>query len=57
MSKHLRLMAKAGVVRAHREGYYVLYRLAPDRLAAVSTSVQAFLGVEPPAPSRSPESP
>lgn len=57
VSKHLRLMAKAGVIQARREGYYVLYRLAPDRLAAVSTSVQAFLGVESSAPSPSPDSP
>ncbi|HVA90681.1 MAG TPA: DUF5937 family protein [Chloroflexota bacterium] len=54
LSKHLRLLAEAGVLRAQREGYYVLYRLAPDRIAAVGTSVQAFLGAETDVPSRSP---
>jgi len=43
MSKHLRTLTDAGLLARHREGYYVLYRLVPDRLAAVGTSLDSFL--------------
>src|SRR5262249_20085353 len=36
LSKHLRLLARAGLVRARREGYYVLYRVDLDRVATLS---------------------
>jgi DNA-binding transcriptional ArsR family regulator len=43
LSKHLRLLARAGVVESHREGYYVVYTLAPDRIAPLSEALLRFL--------------
>jgi DNA-binding transcriptional ArsR family regulator len=47
LSKHLRVLAEAGLLERRREGYYVLYRLVPEQLAAVSPSLGAFLAREP----------
>ncbi|MGX9885513.1 DUF5937 family protein [Streptomyces sp. NPDC002276] len=43
LSKHLRVMADAGLLERRREGYYVLYRLAPGRLAGLGPSLDDFL--------------
>ena len=43
LSKHLRLLARAGLVRARREGYYVLYSVDLDRVASLSDAVLGFL--------------
>jgi DNA-binding transcriptional ArsR family regulator len=43
LSKHLRLLARAGVLESRRDGYYVLYSLVPDRLAARSATFVAFV--------------
>jgi DNA-binding transcriptional ArsR family regulator len=43
LSKHLRLLARAGLVRARREGYYVLYTLEPERISTLSEAVLGFL--------------
>ena len=43
LSKHLRLLARAGVLESRRDGYYVLYSLVPDRLAALSATLVAFV--------------
>ena len=43
LSKHLRLLARAGVVESHREGYYVVYTLASDRIAPLSDALLRFL--------------
>ena len=43
MSKHLRRLSDAGLLTSHREGYYVLYELLPNRLAALSPSLASFL--------------
>jgi DNA-binding transcriptional ArsR family regulator len=43
LSKHLRLLARAGVVESHREGYYVVYTLAADRIAPLSDALLRFL--------------
>jgi DNA-binding transcriptional ArsR family regulator len=43
LSKHLRTLTDAGILRSHREGYYVLYELVPDRLDKLSSSITAFL--------------
>jgi DNA-binding transcriptional ArsR family regulator len=43
LSKHLRTLAEAGLLERHRDGYYVLYRIVPDRVAALAPSLDAFL--------------
>jgi DNA-binding transcriptional ArsR family regulator len=43
LSKQLRVLAEAGLLERQREGYYVLYRLVPEQLAAVAPSLGAFL--------------
>ena len=47
LSKHLRVLAEVGLLERRREGYYVLYRLVPEQVAAVAPSLGAFLGREP----------
>ncbi len=42
LSKHLRLLAEAGVLETQRTGYYVLYRLVPEQISAVMESVQSY---------------
>jgi DNA-binding transcriptional ArsR family regulator len=44
LSKHLGLLARAGLVERRRQGYYVLYTLASERIATLSEAVLAFLG-------------
>jgi DNA-binding transcriptional ArsR family regulator len=44
LSKHLGLLARAGLVERRRQGYYVLYTLSSDRIANLSQAVLAFLG-------------
>lgn len=43
LSKHLRVLAAAGLVTSRRSGYYVLYSWEPDRLGALSEAVLSFL--------------
>ena len=43
LSKHLRLLAEAGLLERHRDGYYVLYRIVPGQVAALAPSLEAFL--------------
>jgi DNA-binding transcriptional ArsR family regulator len=43
LSKHLRLLARAGLVQGRRDGYYVLYSLEPERIATLSDAVLLFL--------------
>jgi len=45
VSKHLRRLADAQLVRGERQGYYVLYRLLPERAVAASEALLAFLRV------------
>lgn len=47
LSKHLRVLAEAGLLERRRDGYYVLYRLVPEQLAAVAPSLKAFLDAPP----------
>lgn len=46
VSKSIRLLSAAGLVIARREGYYVVYRLAPDRIAALASAISQFLEQE-----------
>lgn len=43
LSKSLRRLADAGVITARRDGYYVVYSLAPERLATLTTAITNFL--------------
>jgi DNA-binding transcriptional ArsR family regulator len=43
LSKHLRLLADAGVLTARRDGYYVLYELVDARVSSLSGDVERFL--------------
>lgn len=42
-SKHLRLLAEAGILQPKRDGYYVLYSLDHARLSSLLPSVSEFL--------------
>ncbi len=42
-SKHLRLLADAGILQAKRDGYYVLYSLDHTRLASLLPGITEFL--------------
>jgi DNA-binding transcriptional ArsR family regulator len=43
LSKHLRQLARAGVVSSRREGYYVVYSVATDRIEPLSAALLRFL--------------
>ena len=43
LSKHLRQLADAGLVSSRRDGYYVLYRLVPERIDPLSDGLRRFL--------------
>jgi DNA-binding transcriptional ArsR family regulator len=45
VSKHLHRLADADLVRGQRNGYYVLYRLVPERAVAASRALLDFLRV------------
>ena len=49
-SKHLRRLAEAQLVRGERQGYYVLYRLLPERAVAASEALLDFLRVSSDSP-------
>lgn len=44
VSKHLRQLEEAGLVKARRQSYYVLYRTVPGRIRAVSPALLRYLG-------------
>jgi DNA-binding transcriptional ArsR family regulator len=45
-SKCIRLLSEAGLITGQRDGYYVVYRLAPNRIATLTTEVTRFLARE-----------
>lgn len=44
VSKHLRQLEAAGLVKARRQSYYVLYRTVPGQIRAVSPALLRYLG-------------
>lgn len=47
VSRHLKMLATVGVVDSERDGYYVLYRLQPDRIGALGGALRRTLGMAP----------
>lgn len=45
VSKHMRMLAAADLVKGVRHGYYVLYKLVPERASAASEALLEFLAV------------
>ncbi|HEX9765431.1 MAG TPA: DUF5937 family protein [Nitriliruptorales bacterium] len=45
VSRHLRVLAGAGVVEGKRDGYFVLYRLKPDRIGQLGGALRRTLGL------------
>ena len=43
LSKHLRVLANAGLVTTRREGYYVLYSLVDDQISALTPALRSYL--------------
>lgn len=43
LSKHLRVLTRAGLVRSQRRGWYVLYETCPGAVAAARSSLDAYL--------------
>jgi DNA-binding transcriptional ArsR family regulator len=43
LSKHLRVLADAGLLERRREGYYVLYRLVSGQVAGLTPGLESFL--------------
>jgi DNA-binding transcriptional ArsR family regulator len=50
VSKHMRRLADAELVLGQRNGYYVLYRLVPEKAAAASRALLDFLRVQTDSP-------
>ena len=45
VSRHLKTLASAGVVDSQRDGYFVLYRLVPERIGALGGALRRTLGL------------
>jgi DNA-binding transcriptional ArsR family regulator len=43
LSKHLRLLAEAGILQPQRSGYYVLYHLVPEQINALIKGINLYL--------------
>ena len=43
VSRHLRVLREAGLVKARREGRFVLYSLVLDRASALSSDLLDFI--------------
>ncbi len=46
ISRHLKIMESAGLVTSHRDGYFVLYDLRPDRIDVLAGALRATLGLD-----------
>lgn len=45
VSRHLKILAGAGVVTSERDGYFVLYRLVPERIGTLGGALRRTLGL------------
>lgn len=46
ISRHLKILDGAGVVSKERDGYFVLYRLRPERIGQLGAALRRTLGLE-----------
>jgi DNA-binding transcriptional ArsR family regulator len=49
ISRHLKILEAAGLVSGRRDGYFVLYRLEPERLDILGRALRGTLGLIQPA--------
>jgi DNA-binding transcriptional ArsR family regulator len=45
VSRHLKILDRAGVVTGERDGYFVLYRLVPERIGTLGAALRRTLGL------------
>ncbi|HEU5081936.1 MAG TPA: DUF5937 family protein [Acidimicrobiales bacterium] len=45
ISRHLKILEAAGIVAGQRDGYFVLYRLVPERLDVLGRALRGTLGL------------
>lgn len=45
VSRHLKILAGSGVVDGTRDGYFVLYRLVPERIGVLGGALRRTLGL------------
>ena len=45
VSRHLKILEAAGIVAGRRDGYFVLYRLVPERLDVLGRALRGTLGL------------
>lgn len=45
ISRHLKILEAAGIVTGRRDGYFVLYRLVPERLDVLGRALRGTLGL------------
>lgn len=45
ISRHLKILEAAGIVSGRRDGYFVLYRLVPERLDVLGRALRSTLGL------------
>ena len=45
ISRHLKILEAAGIVTGRRDGYFVLYRLEPERLDVLGRALRSTLGL------------
>ena len=57
VSRHLKILATAGVVDSRRDGYFVLYQLVPDRIGTLGGALRRTLGLAQAAAERVPALP
>jgi DNA-binding transcriptional ArsR family regulator len=49
VSRHLKILESVGLVSGQRDGYFVLYRLEPERLDVLARALRSTLGLSAPA--------
>lgn len=45
VSRHLQVLSRSGILDSHRDGYFVLYQLVPERIGALGGALRRTLGL------------